>query len=945
MHSPRSGFLLRIILPAAAAIGLFVAALFGIFIPTAERAVMERKREMIRELANVAVSTLARYSAEEKAGRMTRETAQREAVQELRQIRYGPEGKDYYWIVDLHPRMVMHPYVPELEGRELREVVDAKGRHLFLDQVERTAAGGTAYLEYIWQWKDDPHRRTPKLSYVRRFEPWGWIVGTGLYLEDVHHEMARMRQTLLGWSGLITAAIAGLLAWVGLEAGRSERRRLEAEHGLRESEARHRTLVQASTEGLLLLQAGRSPILNGHLSDLLGLDEGTPDLTLERILTLASPLPDGMPLIEALLAAPGPLELRLRRRDGSDLEALVRATRERLGEDEGIVVTVKDISAHRAVAEALDRSREWFRELAEQLGLGLFRATWGRHWRLLEASAAARSMLLEPDQPLADVDLQARFRQRAEAVDIAALLEKGEPVRQRMVELQGAQGLVTGRLSLIRVRSEDGQDVLEGLLEDASRSAREADRQAHLMQDLQLGQHALYQDLQSLVREVPVLPLDAPARTAAERMVASGGGAVFVAPLNGAPCGILTRRDLCDRLLAEGLASDTPLHQIMMAPLKRIPRRALVVEALMALEAEGLTHLAVTDEAGRVVGVLDGRALLSVTPQAGERMLDEILRVRTPEALAEITARIPTLVRTLRATGVKGPHLSRFLTALLDSVCRKALIWAEADLGPMPAPFAWVALGSHGRGELGLASDQDHALILSEGAPVEPYLQLGHHLSRTLAGAGWRLCPGGVMAGEVAYTLDLLGWKKQFSRWIHAGEPKDLLDVHIGFDLRYLAGDAGLVSDLEDHVRQAVAAHPPFLPLLAQAAQQTKTVLTKLGAIATEGEERLDLKNAVGRMSNAVRIYALRAGVSPTGTLDRLEALRRVDPRLEADHANLVATFEYLVGLRLQAHLDGGTNQMDLRRLTEVDKAALKKALGQVDLLNNRLAADFLGRG
>jgi len=255
-----------------------------------------------------------------------------------------------------------------------------------------------------------------------------------------------------------------------------------------------------------------------------------------------------------------------------------------------------------------------------------------------------------------------------------------------------------------------------------------------------------------------------------------------------------------------------------------------------------------------------------------------------------------------------------------------------------------VALGSHGRGELGLASDQDHALILEDGAPVEPFLALGRHLSRTLAAAGWRLCTGGVMAGEAAYTQEVTAWKRQFSRWIHAGEPKDLLDVHIGFDLRFLAGDPALVEDLGAHIRDAVAAHPPFLPLLAQAAQQTRPVLTKLGAIALEGEDRLDLKNALGRLVNAVRIYALRAGASATGTLDRLEALRRVDPRLETDHPNLVSTLELLLGLRLQAHLESGTNLLDLRRLSEVDRAALKRALSQVDLLNTRLASDFLGR-
>lgn len=944
MGSSHPVFPLRIILPTGAAIALFMAVLFGIFIPTAERAVMERKREMIQELANVAVSTLSRYVEEEKAGRMTREVAQREAVEELRHIRYGPEGKDYYWIVDLHPRMVMHPFVPSLEGKDLREVMDAKGRHLFLDQVERTAQGGTAYLEYLWQWKDDPRRTTPKLSFVRRFDTWGWIVGTGLYLEDVHHEMDRMRRTLLGWSGLITVVTAGILLWVGIQAGRSERLRVEAEQGLRESEARHRTLVQASTEGLLLLQKGRAPIVNGHLKEMLGLGEPAAETALEELLVPATPWPASVGLLETLLASPVPLELRLKRGEEDSLEALVRASREQLGAEEGIVVTVRDISAHRAVAEALDSSREWFRELADQLDLGIFRATWGRHWRILEASGATRALLLQPEQPLGDVDLWARFRDRLDAEDVAACLARGEAIRQRRVELEGAAGLVTVRLSLVKVRSENGQAVLEGLVEDDTHRAGEADRQALLLEDLQLGQHVLYQDVAGLVREAPVLPLGMSIRLAAERLATSPSGAVLAAPPGEAPCGILTPGDLCHPVLCEGLSPETPLHQLMRSPLPRIPRRALVLEALTAMTSGDLSHLAVTDELGAVVGVLDARTLLAATPQAGERLLEQVHHARTPEALAALTSRIPSVVHSLRATGVKGSHLSRFLTAIMDGACGRALAWAEEELGPCPAPFAWVALGSHGRGELGLASDQDHALIVADGAAVEAFLPFGRHLARSLARAGWRTCPGGVMAGEPGYTQDLEGWKRQFTRWIHAGEPKDLLEVHIGFDLRFLAGDASLLGDLTAHVLASVQGHPAFLPLLAQAAQQTRPVLTKLGAIATDAEGRVDLKNALGRLGNAVRIYALRSGVRAVGTLDRLEALRRLDARLEADHHNLVACLELLMGLRLQAHLDTGTNQLDLRRLTEVDKAALKRALAQVDLLNQRLAHDFLGR-
>ena len=943
MNPHRSRFLLHFVLPAAAAITLFVAALVGVFIPTVERAVIERKREMIRELANVACSTLDRYAREAQAGRLSLLEAQQQAIQELRQIRYGPQGKDYYWIIDLTPRMVMHPYLPELEGQDLKALMDSRGRHLFLEQVDRTAEAGSAYLEYIWQWKDDPGRRAPKLSFVRRFHPWGWIVGTGLYLEDVHQEMAQLKHKLLGLSLAITVAVAGILAWIGLHAGRSEQLRLLAEHNLRQSEARHRTLVQASSEGLLLLQEGRPPIVNGHLMALLGLSEPIPAGTLlATILGAQAQLPGGTPLLQALLEAPGALELRLGRRDGSTLEAQVRATRERFGPEEGIVVTVKDLSARPSEALAAEA---WGQELAERFEWGVFRATWGRHWRLLAASGTARGLLLEPGQALADVDLLARLRDRADAADLLAQLEAGGAVRERRVAVDGARGLFTGSLSLARVRSADGSEELLGILLDASARSTEEGHQARVLEDLQLGQHATYRDLAELVQAAPVLGPATPARTVAERLAYAPGGAVLVASTTGAPCGILTHRDLCDRVLAQGLGPDTPLQEFMTAPLVRISRRALVLEALLALETQGCSHLAVTDERGEVLGVLPGASLLMATPQAGSRLLEAIRQARAPEALAGIMARVPAMVRSLHATGVHGAPLTRFLTVLMDAVCQKALAWAEADLGPPPAPFAWVALGSHGRAELGLVSDQDHALILADGAPLEAFLERGRHLAGTLAAAGWKRCPGGVMAGEPAWTAEVTAWKRKFSGWIHAGEPKDLLEVHIGFDLRFLAGAPSLAQEVGAHVRQAVAQHPPFLPLLALAAQQTKPVLTKLGGIHTEPDERVDLKNALGRLVNAVRIYALRAGVAEVATLDRLAALRRLDAGMEADHGNIVAAFGWLTALRLQAQLDNGTNLLDLRRLPEPDRAALKKALGQVDHLNARLATDFLGRG
>ena len=115
-------FGLRIVLPTLLAIGLFVVAIFAIIVPAYERQILDRKREMIRELTHSAVSILAEYEREERAGTLTREQAQREAITRLRFLRYGEDGKDYFWVTDTQPRMVMHPYRPDLEGADLSRV-------------------------------------------------------------------------------------------------------------------------------------------------------------------------------------------------------------------------------------------------------------------------------------------------------------------------------------------------------------------------------------------------------------------------------------------------------------------------------------------------------------------------------------------------------------------------------------------------------------------------------------------------------------------------------------------------------------------------------------------------------------------------------------------------------------------------------------------------------
>lgn len=206
MHLKKTN-IFHILLPPLVVALLFFISAFWVFLPSFQDSLLNKKKEMIRELTNTAWSIVASYEKLERTGKMTRETAQREATQRVREIRYGSENKDYFWINDMTPTMVMHPYRPDLEGQNLQEFSDPAGNYLFRDFVNTAQKNNAGYVPYMWQWKDDSTRIVPKLSYIRSFSPWGWVIGTGIYLDDVDKEITVLSRSLVIFSVIILTVV------------------------------------------------------------------------------------------------------------------------------------------------------------------------------------------------------------------------------------------------------------------------------------------------------------------------------------------------------------------------------------------------------------------------------------------------------------------------------------------------------------------------------------------------------------------------------------------------------------------------------------------------------------------------------------------------------------------------------------------------------------------
>lgn len=403
--------------------------------------------------------------------------------------------------------------------------------------------------------------------------------------------------------------------------------------------------------------------------------------------------------------------------------------------------------------------------------------------------------------------------------------------------------------------------------------------------------------------------------------------------VHGDPLGILTSGDLRNRVLAEELPATTLVSAVMTRPVRTLPADAPLYSALLLMLDEGFEHVPITRDDG-VVGVVTHMDMLRFQAHSPMLLLG---RIRTIDGVAELSGyrdEIAATVRALLSDGVVATRISRVVATLNDALSGRLIKLAEQRIGPPPCPFAWLALGSEGRMEQVLLTDQDNALIYQDETPQATayFTELADIVVDGLGHAGFAPCPGGYMA--TGWCHSLAWWESTFRHWVHLPDPDALLGAAIFFDYRHVHG--GLSVQPLSNIVQEARHTPVFLTAMARTASKFAPPLGTFGRVRTENRF-IDLKRGgLAAIVNMARLFGLEAGSPARATLDRLEAAGQAGVISGQAASELGDTFKFLIRLRLREQLrqmvagNATDNRICYDDLTWLDQRRLRDAFRTV---------------
>lgn len=474
------------------------------------------------------------------------------------------------------------------------------------------------------------------------------------------------------------------------------------------------------------------------------------------------------------------------------------------------------------------------------------------------------------------------------------------------------------------------------------------------------GLSAMAQPLKSLLgRETVTVGPEVAIRDVLRRMHELRIGSVVIVDGAKRPIGIFTERDVLDRVALQGTDLSLPVERIMTRNPQCLPATAALFEAAQLMARKRFRHVVVVEN-GELAGIVSERDLFALQRLSPGEISKAIHSADSEAALAYAAAEVRKLAGGMLAQGVAAEQLTQFVSTLNDAVVERA-IWLAQGGVPVDARWCWLGLGSEGRMEQTLATDQDNAIIFStqsdDSVIRQALLELAARVNAILDLCGFPLCRGDIMARNPRWCLSETEWRTLFADWMRSSSPDALLNAAIFFDFRALAGDFTLADGLRTWLNEQAPKQVSFLRQMAVNALQARPPLGVLRDFVPDDSEfpgSIDLKRYGARpFIDAARIFALAHGVSATNTAERL---RVAGPRMRLsteEVASAIDGFHFIQMLRLRSSdPESGepdsqsgprlpANRVDPERLSALDRRILKEALRQARKLQSRLELDY----
>ncbi len=946
----------RTLLPTLLTIILFIIAIFMVVIPQFENIILDRKREMIRELTNSTVSMINRWHEVQLKGLISENEAKKNAIDLIKNLRYGQELKDYFWVTNLHPQMIVHPYRPDLDGSDLTDFEDLKDKKLFVEMVNVVLSSGEGYVDYMWQWKDDSSKIVPKLSYVKKFEPWGWVIGTGIYVEDVKMEIKLLERKILTISVIVTILSSLLLSYIAFRNIKNEKLRKKAEDDLKESREKYRMLVEASGEGLIMILDNKQTFYNRTFYSMLGYLENGDNFNLSGIF---KSIPDSKVFDFSVLQRKTfdqsfneQIETRFIKKNGEILNVLLNISPISFMNNNGIVINVKDLTLHEEMKEALDYTKEKFISLANMISVGVFRATTNGNAELIEVNSALKTIFGFDED--AEIIGRSLFDFIIDEIEESILdeLNRNRFIKNRIIELKNDKGkLLTASLSAALVKGINSEiTFIDGFIQDVSDQQHSIEDRDELIKDLQSSVVILSEKITPYIKQLPTCVSGTSVQDASKIMKQNNSNVVLVKGKDEQELGIITSYELKDIVISEENNLNLPVDAVMKTALDSIKTTATIYDAILLFAEHKTGYLIVKDSVGIIKGVIEYDLLIKISYNKYLFFIQKIENAPEIKILGEYRSQLILLISKLINNGVDIRTSTRIISLVADSISRKIINLAIKEVGLPPCKFAFISMGSEGREEQTLVTDQDNAIIYEdpekqfEEGTHNYFLLLGQKISGYLNDAGYSFCKGNIMASNPKFCQPLSSWKKYFTNLITEANPKNLLDLKIFFDFRFVFGENELSSRLSEHVNRLIKSSSNFFIYLSDSlinSELPDNILKLKGFV--------DIKLSLLPIIDFARLYGLKYNLNTSNTIERLEYIHEKKIISNSMFENVLFFYSLLMNLRLHHQSDSYVknsvidNSINHQSFTELQIILFKKYFELIKEMKDRVSLDFKG--